>query len=163
MQTAQGIILESLRSVETFLDALADMLGDVVKTGAHQRSTEAIGVLDLHASDQTVGALASQGATQRKASLRQALLRDHMAKIARIASADLPNVPELEPLRMPRGKPTVEKLAAAASAMAKTAAPYTDVFIRRGRTSSSQRLVCVGGRVATLASTKSFPLEQRLV
>ena len=77
MQTAQGTMLESLRSVSTFLDAHADQLGDVVKTGARQKLTEAIAVLDLHASDQTGGALASQGATQRKASLRQALLRDH--------------------------------------------------------------------------------------
>jgi hypothetical protein len=132
MQTAQGTMLESLRSVETFLAAHTDMLGDVVKTGARQKLTEAIAALDLHASDQTGGALASQGATQKKASLRQALLRDHMAKIARIAAADLPNVPELEPLRMPRGKPTVEKLAAAASGMAKTAAPYAEVFISAG-------------------------------
>jgi hypothetical protein len=63
--------------------------------------------------------------------MRQALLRDHMAKIARIAAADLPNVPELEPLRMPRGKPTVEKLAALAG-MAKTAEPYADVFVAAG-------------------------------
>ena len=118
MQTAQGTMLESLRSVETFLDAHADKLGDVVKTGARQKLTEAIAALDVHASDQTGGALASQGATQKKLSLRQALLRDHMAKIARIAAADLPNVPELEPLRMPRGKPTVEKLAALAAGMA---------------------------------------------
>ena len=132
MQTAQGTMLESLRSVATFLDAHADQLGDVVKTGARQKLTEPITALDLHASDQTGGALASQGATQKKASLRQALLRDHMAKIARIAAADLPNVPELQPLRMPRGKPTVEKLAAAASGMAKTAAPYAEVFISAG-------------------------------
>jgi hypothetical protein len=33
---------------------------------------------------------------------------------------------------MPREKPTVEKLAAAASGMAKTAAPYAEVFISAG-------------------------------
>jgi hypothetical protein len=55
-----------------------------------------------------------------------------MAKIARIAAADLPNVPELQPLRMPRGKPTVEKLAALAAGMAKTAEPHTEVFIAAG-------------------------------
>jgi hypothetical protein len=76
--------------------------------------------------------LASQGATRKKVATRQALLRDHMAKIARIAAADLPNVPELQPLRMPRGKPTVEKLAALASGMAKTAEPHAEVFIAAG-------------------------------
>ena len=34
--------------------------------------------------------LAAQGATQKKAALRAALLRDHMAPIARIAAAELP-------------------------------------------------------------------------
>jgi len=41
-------------------------------------------------------------------------------------------VPELEPLRMPKGKPTVEKLASAAAGMAKTVEPYSDVFIAAG-------------------------------
>jgi hypothetical protein len=132
MQTAQGTMLETLRSVENFLDAHADKLAGVVKTGARQKLTDAIAALDLHASDQTGGLLASKGATQKKQSLRVALLRDHMAKIARIAAADLPNTPELEPLRMPKGKPTVEKLAALAAGMAKTAAPYADVFIAAG-------------------------------
>jgi hypothetical protein len=131
-ETCAGHDVGVPRSVETFLGAHADKARRRVKTGARQKLTEAITALDLHASDQTGGALASQGATQKKLSLRQALLRDHMAKIARIAAADLPNVPELEPLRMPRGKPTVEKLAAAASDMAKTAAPYADVFISAG-------------------------------
>lgn len=132
MQTAQGTTLESLRSVASFLDANADKLGDVVKSGARQKLTNSITALSLYASDQTGGALAAQSATQRKQALRKALLRDHMLKIARIAKADLPNVPELEPLRMPKGKPTVEKLAAAASGMAKTAEPHSDVFIAAG-------------------------------
>jgi hypothetical protein len=69
---------------------------------------------------------------RRKQTLRQAQLRDHLAKIARIAKADLPSVPELQPLRMPKGKPTVEKLAAAATGMADTAKPHADVFIAAG-------------------------------
>jgi hypothetical protein len=118
--------------VETFLDAHADRLADVVKTGARQKLSDAITALDTHASDQSGGLLAAQGATQKKDSLRQALLRDHMAKIARIAAADLPSTPELEPLRMPKGKPTAEKLAALAAGMANTAEPYSSVFIAAG-------------------------------
>jgi hypothetical protein len=49
-------MLESLRSVETFLNAHADALGDVVKTGARQKLTEAIAALDRHASHQMGGA-----------------------------------------------------------------------------------------------------------
>jgi hypothetical protein len=76
---------------------------------------------NLHASDQTGRLLAAQGATQKKDTLRQAPLRDHMSTIAHIARADLPNSPAREPLSMPRGQPTVEKLAAAAAGMAEAA------------------------------------------
>src|SRR5262249_21146094 len=82
--------------------------------------------------NQTAGVNASKGATRKKQDLRTALLRDHMSKIARIAAADLPRVPELEPLRMPRGQPTVAKLAALAEGMAKTAALHADVFMAAG-------------------------------
>jgi hypothetical protein len=125
-------MLESLRSVEHFLDENADKLANVVNTGARQRLTAAITDLSAHASEQTGSNLAAQGATQKKEALRLALLRDHMAPIARIAAADIPNLPELSPLRMPRGKPTAEKLASYAYGMGAAAAPYTDTFTKAG-------------------------------
>ena len=132
MQTTQGSMLESLRSVEQFLDANADKLGDVVKTGARQRLTDAITALETHAGDQTGNTLAAKGATQKKAVLRRALMRDHMAPIARIAAADLPNSPDLAPLKMPKGKPTAEKLAALAAGMGNATTPYVDTFTKAG-------------------------------
>jgi hypothetical protein len=125
-------MLESLRSVEQFLDENADKLANVVNTGARQRLTAAIGDLSTHASEQTGSNLAAQGATQKKEALRQALTRDHMAPIARIAAADIPNLPELSPLRMPKGKPTAERLASYAYGMGAAAAPYTDTFTKAG-------------------------------
>jgi hypothetical protein len=125
-------MLESLRSVEQFLDENADKLANVVNTGARQRLTAAIADLSAHASEQTGSNLAAQGATQKKEALRQALIRDHMAPIARIAAADIPNLPELSPLRMPRGKPTAEKLASYAYGMGAAAAPFTDTFTKAG-------------------------------
>ncbi len=132
MQTKQGKMLESLRSVEQFLDANADKLATVVNTGARQRLTAAIAALSTHVSEQTGSNLAAQGATQKKEALRQSLLRDHMAPIARIAAADIPNLPELSPLRMPRGKPTAEKLAGFAYGMGAAATPFTDTFTTAG-------------------------------
>jgi hypothetical protein len=55
-----------------------------------------------------------------------------MAPIARIAAADIPNLPELSPLRMPRGKPTAEKLASFAYGMGAAAAPFADTFTKAG-------------------------------
>jgi hypothetical protein len=132
MQTTQGSMLQSLRAVQAFLDQNAEPLASVVKTGARQQLADAIAVLSGHASDQTGSNLASQGATLKQRALREALLRDHMAPISRIARADLPVTPEVEPLRMPKGKPTVERLAAAAHGMAKAATRFTEVFVAAG-------------------------------
>src|SRR5258708_17087376 len=123
MQTTQGNMLHSLRTVQAFLDDNAATLAGVIGTGARQRLDAAILELSVHASDQTGNTLASQGATQRQRALRHVLLRDHMTPIARVAKADLPQTPDIEPLRMPKGKPTVERLAAAAYGIAKAALP----------------------------------------
>jgi len=132
MRTTQGSMLASLRAVKGFLDTNAAALGDVVNTGARKRLDDAIAALSDHVATQTGSNLAAQGATQRQYSLRQVLLRDHMSPIARIARADLPVSPAIEPLRMPLGKPTAERLAAAAYGMAKAAEPYASVFVAAG-------------------------------
>jgi hypothetical protein len=132
MRTGQGNMLQSLRNVEAFLEENADTLDGVVKTGARQRLAKAITELAAHTSEQTGNTLASQGATKRQQALRKALLRDHMAPIVRIAEADLPKTPDVEPLRMPLGKPPAQKLAAAAYGMAKAASPHADVFTSAG-------------------------------
>jgi hypothetical protein len=132
MQTTQGSTLQSLRNVKAFLDANVDKLAAVINTGARQQLDDAIAELSVHASDQTGNDLASQGATRKHRSLRVALLRDHMAPISRIARADLPVTPETEPLKMPKGRPTAERLAALAYGMAKAATPFTAVFTSAG-------------------------------
>jgi hypothetical protein len=132
MQTTQGNVLQSLRTVQAFLEENAAKLTYVVNTGARQRLDDAIDELSVHMSDQTGSALASHGATLKQHTLRRARLRDHMAPISRIARADLPQTPEIEPLKMPRGRPTAEKPSAAAFGMAKAATPFAGVFIAAG-------------------------------
>ena len=132
MQTSQGSILLSLRAVQTFLNENAAALGNVPNTGVRKRLDDLVAELNGHSSDQTGNDLASQGATLVKENLRTQVLRDHMAPIARIAKVDLPDTPEIVPLRMPRGNPTVARLAAAADGMAKAAAKHADVFIAAG-------------------------------
>jgi hypothetical protein len=132
MQTMQGSTLQSLVAVQTFLDANADSLGTVVTSGARKKLDDLVLQLSGHAAVQTGSAFAAQGATQKHKLLRQALLRDHMAPIARIAAAELPATPEVEPLKMPRGDPSVARLSAIVAGMAKAAAPFTDVFVGAG-------------------------------
>jgi nucleotide-binding universal stress UspA family protein len=132
MKTTQGTTLQSLRAVQGFLDQNAEKLAAIVKSGARQKLDEAVIELAGHVSMQSGSHLAAQGATQRHRSLRQALIRDHMAPISRVARADLPRTPEVEPLKMPRGRPTAERLAAAAYGMAKAAVPFSEVFTFAG-------------------------------
>jgi len=132
MRTTQGSMLASLRAVKNFIDTNAAVLGSVVNTGARKRLDDAIAALSEHVATQTGSNLAAQGATQQQYALRKVLLRDHMAPIARIARADLPVSPAIEPMRMPKGRPTIERLAAAAYGMAKAAAPFTDTFVAAG-------------------------------
>src|SRR5437879_5666935 len=132
MQTAQGTMLQSLRAVQGFLEQHADQLTGVVQTGARKRLDDAILALEGLVSDQTGSALASKGLTRKQRAQRMALLRDHMRSISRIAKADLPATPQFAPLRMPRGKPTLERLAAAAAGMAQVAEPFADIFVKAG-------------------------------
>jgi hypothetical protein len=83
-------------------------------------------------AEQAGSDLAAQGATQRQRALRRALVRDHLTPIARIARVALAETPALEALRLPRGRPTAERLAAAAHGMAEAATPYAEVFLAAG-------------------------------
>jgi hypothetical protein len=132
MQTKQGAVLESLRAVDLFLTDNAEQLGDVVRSGARQKLAEALAELDVHATNQEGGNLTAKGRTKLKHDLQRRLRRRHMRPIARIARSDLPKTTELEPLKMPKGRPTAAKLVALADGMAQAAAPFADTFIEAG-------------------------------
>lgn len=132
MQTAQGNTLLSLDAVDAFIDDHATALANVVTNGARLKLKAIIADLAAFRSDQTGGALIAKSSTKSKASLRKALMRDHMGPIARIAKSELAQTPEVVSLRMPRGRPTIPKLVSAAEGMAKAAAPFASVFTENG-------------------------------
>jgi hypothetical protein len=132
MQTTQGNLLQSLRSVKEFLNENAARLGDVVTSGARVKLDQTIAALESHVAEQVGSVLAARGATERRRVLMTELVRDHMAPIARIAQADLPHIPEIEAFRLPRNNLSTERLAAAAHGMAQQAAPYADHFVKAG-------------------------------
>ena len=132
MRTDQGTTLQSLRAVKGFLDQHDADLPGLRQTGTFTRLEEVIATLGAHVCNQTASHLDAEGLTQRRRELETVLRRDHMTIIVRIAKTDLPNTPEFRALRMPRGKPTPEKLAAAASGMAQVAARFSDTFIAAG-------------------------------
>ncbi len=132
MQTKQGRTLQSLRVVQSFLDANAANLANVVQSGIRKQLDYIVAALEEHADVQSGSNYSAQSATQKHYSLRTVLLRDHMAPVAKIAEAQLPDSPEMEPLRMPRGRPSVDVLKALAVGMANAAEPHKDMFLAAG-------------------------------
>jgi hypothetical protein len=132
MQTTQGNRLHSLQIIHAFLTEHAERLSGVAGTGARRQLDELLDELSAHVTEQSGNELAMQGATRKLHALRRALIRDHMTPISTIARSELSRTPEIEPFHLPRGNPTVQKLAAAASGMAQAAAPRARLFIGAG-------------------------------
>jgi hypothetical protein len=132
MKNIQARSLETLRDVQRFLDDHDAALPGVSLTSARRKLDEIVSTLDAHAATQVGAGIAAQMSTRVQTNLEILLRRDHMTPIARIARAELPSIPELSALRMPRGRPTLEKLAAHAYAMAEIAERHHDVFVAAG-------------------------------
>lgn len=132
MQSRQGNMLQSLRAVEDFLAANAATLDGIVNTGTRKKLAQTIAALETTVAEQAGTSVIAKGGTNRYLALRTALIRDHMAPIARIARAELPPNPEMTALRMPRQDWKMERLAAAAQGMARAAEPYTPEFVSAG-------------------------------
>ena len=134
MKSRQGSVLHTLLAVRQFFTENGAKLGTVVSTGSIQKLNDSITQLEALVVAQSASHLEAQGATRKQEALKKALVRDHMTKIARIAAAELPATPEVTPLRMPHGRPTVAQLAAAAQGMAGAVAKFESVFTGFGVT-----------------------------
>lgn len=132
MRTVEAQKLQSLHAVQSFLDRHRDRLPGIATGGARRRLDDTLTGLETHAADQAGSALATRGCTQRYRTLRRRLMRTHMTPVARIARAAEPPIPELLSFRMPHGKPTAQKLAAAAYGMSEAARPHAATFTMAG-------------------------------
>jgi hypothetical protein len=132
MRTTQGNMLRSLTNVQTFLDEHEGRLAGVVTPGIRKQLDDVVVELSEHATDQLDHTIAAQQLTQRQRALRTILLQDHMGPIANIARVDLPQTPELAPLRLPNRVLSIERLAVAARAMGKAAQRHNDVLLATG-------------------------------
>jgi hypothetical protein len=132
MDSNQGRRLMTLLTVDAFLDAHAEQLPKATAAGIRQRFGEALAEVTQHVQTQHASPLMAQGLTRTMQEKRDSLLRDHMAPITRIARLSAAEVPELEPIRMPRGGPGVQKLLAAADGMAVIAQQHRELFVAAG-------------------------------
>jgi hypothetical protein len=173
MNTQQGTALQTLQDVQRFLELHKDKLGAVPASGARAALDQVIADLSAHVGDQAGGNLETRGATRRYRALRGVLLYEHMNPIAKIARAELPRTPAIEPLKMPPGNVSAQRLASLAQGMADTAVQYTDVFVGQGLpadfaqqllTARDGMLESVTGRNQSLAKRRGATqaLKQRL-
>jgi hypothetical protein len=132
MDTRQSNMLASLHNTRAFLEENADKLGGIAKTGMRKKLDDEIAGLTTLELDQAGTMLLAKGTTQKHRALREALLRDHIGPLVGIAAVELPRTPEVEPLHMPKGRPSAESLARAAYAMAQAAAPFSEAFVAAG-------------------------------
>src|ERR1041385_6811193 len=132
MNPRQGRTLLALYAVDVFLDSNEDRLPKTCATGMRTRFKRALAELELHIQVQAGATLSAIGLTRAKDAKREALIRDHMAPIARIARLEVTNHPALAALKMPRGAPGTAKLLAHANGMAATAADHRQVFVDAG-------------------------------
>jgi hypothetical protein len=132
MNRRQGRILLSLYAVDVFLDAYVNRLPATASAGMRDRFRRKLAEVELHVQTQEGAPIMAEGLTQAKGAKREALLRDHLAPIARIAKLESANYPALAVLRMPRGAPGTGKLLAHAAGMANIAQDYADVFVAAG-------------------------------
>ena len=132
MDSNQGRRLMTLLTVDAFLDAHADKLPKATATGIRQRFGEALEEVTQHVQTHHASPLMAQGLTRTMQEKRDALLRDHMAPIVRIARLSAPVVPELQPIKMPRGAPGLQKLLAHADGMAVIAQQHHELFVAAG-------------------------------
>jgi hypothetical protein len=132
MEITQGHMLDSLRSVKSFLELNADKLSGVIKSGIQAELLQTINELEAYGDQQTLGAAGAKNASKVARALRYTLIHDHMAVVSRIGRAKLPNTPEFENLKMPRGNPSSTRLTEAAYEMANSALQNAGVFVAAG-------------------------------
>ena len=132
MQIWQGNLITALRGIQEFLDKHADVLGTIPKSGARQTLDAQVAEMSAHSVTQDDSHVAAKNATRTQNALRQTVLRDHMAPVARVAAAALPPGPEIAALTLPKRRLSTQQLYAAASAMANVAEPHAEIFTGRG-------------------------------
>ena len=132
MQLQQGNMLAALEDAKTFLGVNVADVGDAVNDATKKLLDDSIGELSAHAADQNAHTRAGAGALNRQRLQREALIRDHMAPIAKIAILELPNVPDIIKLTLPKSRVSLQQLLVLADGMANAATPYAATFIAAG-------------------------------
>ena len=127
MQNRQGMLIDTARHVQAFLDENAAVIGPAIAP-SRANLDDAVTQLNTMAVMQSGGKIRSKGATARQKTLRRTLRTIFMKPIADIAKLRLGDVPEMGALTMPAKQLGATQLVAAAHAMADAATRHEPVF-----------------------------------
>jgi hypothetical protein len=132
MRHADGYRLAALRAAQQFIADHADRLQDLHLTGASRRLDAILDDLHSLVAEQAAAKSGTRAATRHLHALRRHLVEDHLAKIVRIARAELRDAAALENFRLPRRNAPVELLVVAARGIAQAAEQHAEIFITAG-------------------------------
>ena len=131
MQSRQGLLIDTARHVQAFLDENAAVIGPTI-AGSRANLDSAVAELNAMGATQTGGRIKTRGATARQKALRRSLRANFMKPLADIAKLKLGNVPEIGAFTMPSAQLGVTQLVAAAHGMADAADLHEPVFAAVG-------------------------------
>ena len=132
MRKRQVHVRDTLVRVQRFLDDNAAAFGPVNTSGARQALDAAAQQLTASAVAQREHAIGSTGETGKQRALRLALRTQFLRPIAKVASAELTEVPEFSSMRLPSKDLRGSALVTAAHVMANAAEPYKETFVGAG-------------------------------
>ena len=95
MKIMQGNMLTSLENVKTFLSEHAAEIGDPVTDSTQKEIDDCIVELGEHVAVQNTRTRVAASTLARQRAKREALVRDHLAPIAKIAKLRLAHIPEM--------------------------------------------------------------------
>jgi hypothetical protein len=138
---------DSLRRVQDFIGANADVVGALKDSEGSKQLNEAVDALVNHGGNQAATDLALAGQISRRA-LQAELRASHMQPLATFARAKLRGAPDFAALVKSGKGLGPAQLVRAARAMATAAAPQLDVLVRAGFPADT--ITQLGAAAATL-------------
>lgn len=134
MQVRYTKSLAELRRAQAFLDSHLDRFGSLSAGGARRALDDAVDELARQAQLQATHQTGRRGELANERRLARTLRREHIAPIVRVSQLMVPDVAQLEAIRLPRDGSNKTELVTQALALADAVQPYEGELRRGGLT-----------------------------
>jgi hypothetical protein len=129
MRTQQVHVGQTLRQVQQFLDAHADVVGSANQSEARQSLNAAVTQLDASATEQGTRTRERHGEVSLRKQLEQQLVRKYMTPVAKLARSRLQGEPSLAALTPSGNALRSERLVQSARSVIEAAGSYTTQLV----------------------------------